>query len=126
MPDPLNIELLESSFKALAPQGELLAQRFYDSLFSRYPQVKPLFGNSDQKSRQEKLLAALQLVVNNLREPETLNSALVEMGKRHRAYGALPEHFPSVAATLLEVMEELAGDLWTRCLSKSIHSTPTA
>ena len=50
MANPLNSELLESSFKALATQGELLVERFYQVLFNRYPQVKPLFDNTDPKS----------------------------------------------------------------------------
>jgi len=113
MANQLNVELLESSFKALAPQGELLVERFYEALFTQYPQVKPLFTNSNPKTQQKKLLGALQLVVNNLRNPEALKSALISMGQRHQGYGALPEHYPAVASTLIGVMRELAGDLWT-------------
>ena len=113
MANSLNIDLLESSFKALAPQGELLVEKFYDALFAQYPQVKPLFNNTDPKSQQKKLLAALQLVISNLRNPEGLKTALEKMGQRHQAYGALPEHYPAVASTLLGVMEEMAGSLWS-------------
>jgi methyl-accepting chemotaxis protein len=119
MANPLNIELLESSFKALAPQGELLVERFYQVLFDKHPQVKPLFVNTDPKSQQKKLLAGLSLVIGNLRDPDTLSTALQKMGQRHQAYGALPEHYPAVANTLLEVMDELAGDLWTPQLKKA-------
>jgi methyl-accepting chemotaxis protein len=107
------IELLESSFSALAPQGELLVERFYLALFDQFPQVKPLFINTDPKSQQNKLLAALSLVISNLRNPDTLTAALQKMGQRHQIYGALPEHYPAVTKTLLTVMGELAGDLWT-------------
>lgn len=109
----LDIELLEQSFAVLAPQGEQLVARFYEELFSRYPGVKPLFKNTDQKLQQKKLLASLVLVVNNLRDPDTLVAALTEMGKRHQGYGAVAEHYPAVAETLLAVMKELAGDAWT-------------
>jgi methyl-accepting chemotaxis protein len=119
MANPLNVELLESSFNALAPQGELLVERFYQALFSQYPQVKPLFANTDPKSQQKKLLAALNLVISNLRNPDVLSAALQKMGERHQVYGALREHYPAVANTLLEVMGELAGDLWTPQLKKA-------
>lgn len=109
----LDIELLEQSFAVLAPQGEQLVARFYEELFSRYPGVKPLFKNTDQKLQQKKLLASLVLVVNNLRNPDTLVAALTEMGKRHQGYGAVAEHYPAVTETLLAVMQELAGDAWT-------------
>lgn len=109
----LNIKLLQDSFDLIKPQGEELVHRFYGKLFDKFPAVKPLFANTTQKEQEKKLLAALALVVNNLRSPDALANALKEMGKRHQNYGALPEHYPAVAETLLETMAELAGDKWT-------------
>ncbi len=109
----MNIELLETTFSALEPQADKLVERFYEELFSQYPAVKPLFKNTDPKAQQKKLLASLKLVVNSLREPKKLEKALHQMGKKHQQYGALEAHYPAVAETLLGVMEELAGDLWT-------------
>jgi len=109
----LNVEVLESSFKALAPHGKELVKRFYDELFRRYPRVKLLFGNTTQTQQEKKLLAALALVVNNLRKPKTLVKALTQLGESHEEYGATAEHYQAVAKTLLYVMEEMAGELWT-------------
>ena len=82
----LNIDLLEKSFAALAPQGEQLVARFYEELFKHYPEIKPLFKNADQKQQEKKLLASLQLVINNLRKPEVLGKALRDLGKQHQGY----------------------------------------
>ena len=109
----LNADLLESSFNALAPHGALLVARFYEELFKRYPSVVPLFSKTTPEEQQKKLLAALQLVVKNLRKPKVLEKALVGLGEKHQAYGAVAEHYGAVASTLLDVMSELAGDLWT-------------
>jgi len=109
----LDVETLESSFNLLAPQGEELVRRFYDELFERAPAVKPMFANTTPAEQQKKLLAALKLVIENVRSPETLAPVLTAMGIRHQGYGALPEHFPVVANTLVDVMKELAGDVWT-------------
>ena len=114
----LNIKLLQDSFELIKPQGPELVRRFYDQLFLKFPAVRPLFANTTQKEQEKKLLAALALVVNNLRNPDALAKALQEMGKRHQGYGALPDHYPAVATTLLDVMAELAGDLWTPDLRK--------
>ena len=35
------------------------------------------------------------------------------MGSRHVEYGALPDHYPAVGATLLNSLAEVAGDAWT-------------
>jgi len=109
----LNVDVLEQSFAALAPYGESIVARFYNELFSRYPQVKHLFNNTTPAEQQRKLLSALKLVVANLRKPDALTETLQKLGKRHQQYGAVPGHYQAVASTLLDVMEEHAGYLWT-------------
>ncbi len=109
----LDVDVLESSFQALAPMGESLTRKFYELLFERYPDVIPMFEGTSIEEQHKKLWAALQLVANSLRQPEKLIATLTELGKRHADYGALPAHYDAVAEILLEVMQELAGDLWT-------------
>jgi hypothetical protein len=86
----LNIELLESSFKLVAPKGEALVTRFYERLFKKYPAVKPLFKKTSIKEQKKKLLASLVLVIQNLRHPDKLTPVLQDMGARHVGYGAKP------------------------------------
>lgn len=109
----LNVELLENSFAMLAPHGEELVKRFYTKLFDLYPAVKPMFSGTSQKEQQKKLLGALVLVVNNLRKPDVLQKALLELGRRHQGYGVTREHYGAVTDTLIDVMQEMAGKAWT-------------
>ncbi len=109
----LNIELLEESFDAVAPQGNELVETFYRHLFSDFPQVKPLFEQVEMTEQKKKLLASIKLVVENLRRPEVLGPALEELGARHVAYGAEEAHYPAVGQTLLKSLSEIAGDAWT-------------
>jgi len=109
----LDVETLETSFNLLAPRGEELVRRFYDELFIRAPAVRPMFDNTTPAEQQKKLLASLKLVIENVRDPESLAPALTAMGERHQGYGALPEHYPVVASTLIDVMKEMSGDVWT-------------
>ncbi len=106
-------ELITESFALVEPQAEAMTDTFYERLFSKFPQVKPLFKNTDISKQSKMLLAAIKLVVNSLDKPKVLENALVSMGEKHQGYGALPEHYPAVAQTLLEVMAEYAGDAWT-------------
>ncbi|MGK0250159.1 MAG: methyl-accepting chemotaxis protein [Oleispira sp.] len=108
-----DVELLEESFAAIAPQGDALAARFYERLFEHYPSVIPLFSGSSVAEQQKKLLAALVLLVQNLHKPDVLSEYLKGLGARHGHYGVVAEHYPLVAENLLAVMEEFAGDLWT-------------
>ncbi len=111
--DLRQLEIIENTFSQLADNGDKLVEGFYNLLFERYPEVKPMFANVDQKEQEKKLLSSLALVVNNIRKPEVLGPALTNLGKKHQKYGAVAEHYPAVAEVLLEVMSELAGDLWT-------------
>lgn len=111
--EALPVALLEDTFAALAPHGPAMVARFYEELFRRYPEVQPLFAHVSLQEQQNKLLAALALVVNNLRKPAVLQQTLSALGARHQAYGATPEHYEAVASTLLDVMQEFAGELWT-------------
>ena len=109
----LQVELLESSFKLVAPQGEALVTRFYERLFKKYPAVKPLFKNTSIKEQKKKLLASLVLVIQNLRRPEKLTPVLQDMGARHVDYGAKAAHYDAVGENLLAVLGEFAGSAWT-------------
>lgn len=114
-----NVKVLEESFALVAPRGDALVARFYERLFQKYPQVKPLFKGTTPKKQQKKLLAALVLVVENLRRPDTLVKALHAMGERHLAYGAEAGHYDAVNETLLAVLAEFAGDAWTPKVKKA-------
>ena len=109
----LDIAALETSFALIAPKAEELVARFYSELFCRHPAVESLFVDTDMQAQQDKLLAALKLVVENIRHPAKLLPVLRELGQRHEAYGASPAHYVAVAETLLDVMGDIAGDAWT-------------
>jgi methyl-accepting chemotaxis protein len=109
----LDVQTLEATFNILKPQAGTLVHQFYNQLFRRYPQVKPLFKNTSRAKQEKKFVAALQLVVRNLRKPKVLVNTLRSLGAKHQAYGVEPEHYAAVASTLLDVMAEFTGDLWT-------------
>ena len=109
----LNLQSLEESFDAVAPHGDELMDEFYGRLFEAAPAVKPLFAHTDMKRQKAMLLAALVLVRKSLRDLDTIVPKLRELGARHVAYGARPEHYPVVAEVLIASMAAVAGPAWT-------------
>ncbi|KAI9133472.1 globin family protein [Acaryochloris sp. CCMEE 5410] len=109
----LQVEILESSFEKIKPQANEFVSSFYNHLFTDYPEAKPLFEGTDMEKQGGKLLQSLVLVIENLRKPDALSNALKGLGARHVKYGALPEHYPLVGATLLKTFDEYLGDAWT-------------
>ncbi|MBI3351472.1 MAG: methyl-accepting chemotaxis protein [Nitrospirae bacterium] len=109
----LNVELLEKTFKMVAPKGDAIVSRFYEKLFQDYPAVKPMFSGASMAQQKKKLLASLVLVIQSLRKPDQLTKALHQLGAKHEGYGAKPAHYDAVAITLLSVLKEFAGAAWT-------------
>ncbi len=52
-------------------------------------------------------------MIQNLRKPEVLTSALKGLGQRHVKYGVRPEHYPIVGTVLLETFADFLGERWT-------------
>ncbi|MTI63780.1 methyl-accepting chemotaxis protein [Methylophaga sp.] len=119
-------EIVEQSFAQLAGQGELLVTEFYDHLFLHNPELKPLFEGVSAAGQQKKLLAALMLLVNNLRKPAILQDYLKGLGNRHQSYGVRAEDYEKVKTSLLSVMRRLAGENWTDAVETAWRNTLNA
>lgn len=109
----LNVELLTSSFEEIKVYADDFTDHFYQTLFTDYPEVKPLFDNTHMNEQGKKLFASLVLVVQNLTAPNTLTDALRGLGTRHVKYGVVPQHYPMVGITLLKSMAFVLQDRWT-------------
>ena len=109
----LPVELLEQSFEAIKPQADAFVTSFYDNLFTAYPEARPLFANTNMQEQKKKLLSTLVLVVDSLRQPDIMSSALRGLGAKHIKYGALPEHYPLVGNALLATFEQYLQEKWT-------------
>ena len=108
----LDLKALETSFDLIAPRGDELMDEFYGRLFETAPAVKPLFAHTDLKRQKAMLLATLVLLRKSLRDLDAIVPKLRELGARHVAYGAQPEHYPVVGGVLIASMAAVAGDAW--------------
>jgi hemoglobin-like flavoprotein len=108
----LDLEALETSFDLVAPRGTELMDVFYGRLFAAAPAVRPLFAGTDLRKQKMMLLRLLGLLRTSLRDLDSIVPVLHDLGARHVAYGARPEHYPVVGAVLIDSMAEVAGDAW--------------
>ena len=108
----LNVELLESSFNLVAPRADELVNTFYERLFREHPEVRPLFPEVMGEQKKH-LIAALAVIIQNLKKPEQLTKILGDLGLRHIDYGVQREHYPIVGQTLLASLAEIAGEAWS-------------
>ncbi|MEM9540942.1 MAG: mechanosensitive ion channel domain-containing protein [Cyanobacteria bacterium P01_E01_bin.42] len=107
------IELVETSFEKIKPHAQEFAASFYDNLFKLYPRTRSFFGRTDMKKQQDKLLASLVLLVENVRDPVTLKPVLYNLGAKHKGYGVAAKHYPAVGDALLQTFEQYLQEDWT-------------
>jgi hemoglobin-like flavoprotein len=108
----LDLDALETSFDLVAPRGDELVDTFYARLLAAAPAVAPLFAGTDMLEQKRKLLATLVLLRRSLRDLGAIVPKLRELGRRHVAYGAQPEHYPVVGEVLIASMADVAGEAW--------------
>jgi methyl-accepting chemotaxis protein len=109
----LDLDALETSFDLVAPRGEELMDEFYSRLFKAAPAVRPLFVGTDLKRQKTMLLGTLVLLRKSLRNLDAIVPTLRNLGARHVAYGARPEHYPVVGEALIGAMATIAGPVWS-------------
>jgi hemoglobin-like flavoprotein len=112
----LDTSLLRSSFDLVVERQPELTTRFYEILFDRYPQVRPLFGATGS-GQAEMLQQALASVIDHLEDATWLRQTLGAMGRKHVDYGVKDEMYGWVGASLLAALADAAGDAWTPALA---------
>lgn len=108
----LNINLVENSFNLIKHDAVQFSASFYNKLFDYHPELLPLFAKTDLAAQEKKLIVSLEIIVENLRNPETLSMALKSLGAYHQKVGTMKEHYPFVGQALVETFAEYLGDKW--------------
>ncbi len=121
---PDQIKAIQDSFASVAPISEQAAALFYERLFEIAPNVKPLF-HGDMKEQGRKLMATLAVVVNGLRNLESILPAASALAKRHVDYGVKAADYAPVGAALLWTLEKGLGAQWTPELAAAWGSAYT-
>jgi hemoglobin-like flavoprotein len=85
------------------------SESFYKNLFIYDPSLEKLFKKDINKQTQM-LAQALEFAVNKLDCFAEIEIFLRELGKQHKSYGVLPEHYDVVGKILIQTLEEQLGD----------------
>ncbi len=115
----LNAKLLKQSFQNLTHKTQELADIFYQTLFERYPSVKPLFSKTDLSEQKKKLTQTIATIIHGVDQIETLVPAIKKLGLNHNAYQAKEEHYPAVGECLMYALEQTMEDKWNPEIKKA-------
>ena len=106
------VAIIRSSFDAVSPHAEALGRHFYGTLFGIAPATRDLFPVNMEVQRS-RLLRALVHVVQMVDQPDELVPFLQQLGRDHRKFGVLAEHYDAVGGALIGAIEHFAGDAFT-------------
>jgi hemoglobin-like flavoprotein len=115
----MDIALLRSSFALVVDRSPDLIHRFYDILFERYPEARPLFGRNLRNTQERMLTEALVAVLDRLEDADWFTGTLEALGEKHVAYGVTEEMYGWVGECLLAALSEAAGPDWTPAMNQS-------
>ncbi|MEO3788342.1 globin domain-containing protein [Actinocorallia sp. B10E7] len=85
---------------------------FYGRLFAANPELRALFPPALDAQRG-RFFPTLGELVEDLDEPGGLLPWLSEMGRDHRKYGVVDEHYAAVGEALLATLRRFLGPRWT-------------
>ena len=108
----LDVARLRESFAHVAMHGDELPLFFYSDLFIKHPEARALFPVSMAAQRGH-LVDALVKIVSQVDKVDELTAFLQGLGRDHRKFGAVAEHYEAVGASLLAALEHFSGPAWT-------------
>ena len=108
----MDVQRLKDSFSKIAMFGDEVPLFFYSDLFIRHPEVRDLFPIS-MRAQRDHLLAALGQIVSAVDRADELATFLEGLGRDHRKFGTIVEHYEAVGDSLLATVENFGGDAWT-------------
>lgn len=102
---PEQKDLVQATFKDVAPIAETAAKLFYGKLFELDPELKTLFkGDMDEQGR--KLMQVIGVAVNGLDRLDQIVPVVQDLGKRHVSYGVEAKDYDTVGAALLWTLKQ--------------------
>ena len=107
---------LQDSWRYVAKLGDEVPLFFYSHLFLSHPEVRDMFPVS-MAAQRDKLVGALGAVVSNADNLDAVVPVLQQLGRDHRRFGAVAEHYPAVGASLLATLQYFLGPQWTEELA---------
>lgn len=110
---------LASSLELVASRQPVVTARFYEILFERYPDVKPLFGNNAADAQALMLQEAIVAVIDHVDDAEWLTTTLHGLGAKHVGFGVTEEMYPWVGECLIATLAEIAADDWNATIEKA-------
>jgi NAD(P)H-flavin reductase len=107
---------MRANFAKAQATGDEAPLYFYSHLFLSHPETRKLFPVSMAHQR-DRLFNALGDIVHYVDDLDTLVPMLQALGRDHRKFGTVAEHYPAVGESLLATLQHF-DEHWTADLAQ--------
>ncbi|WUF25175.1 globin domain-containing protein [Kribbella sp. NBC_00482] len=107
----MDANALQRSWDRVTEHGEQVPLYFYSHLFVSYPEVRPMFPLS-MSNQRDKFVGALGRIVSHADQIENDAAYLQHLGRDHRKYAVIAEHYDAVGASLCATLKHFLGSEW--------------
>jgi NAD(P)H-flavin reductase/hemoglobin-like flavoprotein len=107
---------LQRSWDQVTKHGHDVALFFYSHIFVSHPEVRSMFPLS-MSSQRDKFVTALGRVVSQVDQLEHDATFLQHLGRDHRKYAVVMEHYNAVGASLFATLRHFLKDDWNEDLA---------
>ncbi|MFI6678700.1 globin domain-containing protein [Kribbella sp. NPDC050469] len=103
---------MKDSWALVAKSGDEVPLHFYSHLFLSHPELRTLFPTS-MSAQRDKLVGALGRIVSNVDQVDEVLPFIEQLGRDHRRFSVIAEHYSAVGASLLATLQHFLGPAWT-------------
>ena len=102
---------LQRSWDRVTRNGHDVPLFFYSHLFVSHPEVRSMFPIA-MSGQRDKFVSALGRVVSHVDQIDDDATFLAHLGRDHRKYAVVAEHYNAVGASLFATLRHFLGDEW--------------
>ncbi|MFF4696747.1 globin domain-containing protein [Streptomyces chattanoogensis] len=105
--------LIRRTMAEIEPVADKVTSYFYALLFVQHPDLRALFPAS-MDTQRDRLFKALLTAAKHVDDADILTEYLSHLGRGHRKYGTVPDHYPAVGECLLSALSRYATSSWSK------------
>jgi NAD(P)H-flavin reductase/hemoglobin-like flavoprotein len=107
----MDAHALQRSWDQVTRHGEQVPLYFYSHIFVSHPEVRSMFPLS-MANQRDKFVSALGRIVSHADQIEKDADFLRHLGRDHRKYAVIAEHYNAVGASLGATLKHFLGSEW--------------
>jgi nitric oxide dioxygenase len=109
----IDARVLRETLEHTLAADDAFPKRFYDVLFSRHPEVIPMFHRNSPGAQRKMFAQKVTMIVDHFEDPDWLARELREVALTHQKYGVRPEMYAWVGDALIDTVREACGAEWS-------------